>query len=195
MKKIKRFWLMEKNVLFRSYVILIYTLITVDDVVRSTYIEQGIYIKNYTGLCFVISIILAFIISLVDYALRKKIIEGICFQVIEEYSIKEQYERFLAIKKCIERFKYQNRCNLKRNVYVIEAAIERDQTYSIVFPLMITILTTLFIEKEIIPITSPIAMIMITLLVLVVLDIIFIIPRNAFIKKVIECIKKEHGLQ
>ena len=60
---------------------------------------------------------------------------------------------------------------------------------------MTTIVTALFIEKEIVPITSPVVMILITLLVLEVVEISSIIPRNAFIKKVVECIKKEHNLQ
>lgn len=195
MKKIEKFLIIEKNVLIVSYIVLIYTLTSVNYVISRIYIEEGIYIKIYGVELFVISIISAIVMALLDYIKRKEIAKGICFQVIEKYGIRDQYERFLAVKKCIESFEKNGKRNIRRNVYVIEASIERDQAYSVVFPLIITITTAIFIEKELISITSPVSMIMITLVALSVVEIVSIIPRNAFIKKVVECIKKEHKIE
>lgn len=191
----KKILSLEKNVFFVAYLIALYVLITIDFVVSDRYLEQGIYRSLHIWETFVISIILALIISVFHYIKHKKTYQGICFQVIEKYAIKDQYERFMAIKECIEKYEYLGKRNLKRNVYVIEASIERDQTYSVVFPIMITVVSALFIEKEIIPITSPVVMLLISLLVLKVVEMLSIIPRNAFIKKVVECIKNERKLQ
>lgn len=190
---IKRFWMIEKNIFIISYVITIYTLIAIGYFVSDLIIEY-ISARMEIFIIFSLTIIISFVVSLIDYIKRKEVAKGICYQVLEKCAIRDQYERFLAIKKCIETYKRHGKCNIRRNIYVIEASIERDQAYTVVFPLIITIVTALFIEKEIISILSPVSLMLFSFLVLSVKEIITIIPRNAFIKKVVECIRKENNL-
>ena len=192
MRKIKRFFMLEKNVFFVCYIIVIYMIITLDNI---AFMKNEKYVPINVILMYIVSILVAFIVALIDYHRRKEIIDGICFQVIEKYKIKDQYERFLAIKFCIETYETKEKQhNVEMNVNVIEASIERDQAYSVAYPLMITITTALFIDKEIIPVTSPLSMVLLTLLALAVIELVMIIPRNAFIKKVVESIKREKNL-
>lgn len=192
---VKRFLKIEKNILILSYILIIYTIIAIDSFTGVISKQTGKKIIVYIILMFAITFVFSLFIAFIDYRKKKELTKGICFKVLEKYEIKEQYARFLAIKKCIENYKIEGKkCNIKENVYVIEASIERDQAYSVVFPLMMTIIIALFIDKETIPMYSPIWMIMISLMAFAVIELVHIIPRNAFIKKVVEYIKKEHKI-
>lgn len=190
--KIKQIFELEKKMFVTYYIIAIYTIITIYDITCTKALEQGVYMKMNVPLIFVGAIVVALLFVLYDYHKKKGIMNGICFIVLQKYKIKEQYERFVTIKQCIETFEDEDgNCDIWMNVNVIQASIERDQAYSVVYPLMITIVTALFIDKEIIPVTSPLSMILITLVAFAVIELVMIIPRNAFIKRVVECIKKE----
>ncbi len=190
---IKRFWMIEKKTFVISYVITIYILIAISYFVSDLIIE---YISAGMEIFIIISltIIIPVVVSLIDYIKSKEVAKGICFQVLEKCAIRDQYERFLAIKKCIETYKRHGKCKIQRNIYVIEASIEHDQAYSVVFPLILTIVTALFMEKEIISFYSPVSLMIFLVLLFAVIEIITIIPRNAFIKKVVEFIRKENNL-
>lgn len=195
MKKIKQFIYVEKNTLNISYITIIYVLSAVSSFVIDELVKSGFNMLKYIVSVFVITILLSIIISIIDYTKRKETVTGLCFQVVKKYRIRDQYERFLAIKKCIETYEKYNKHNVKRNIYVVEASLERDQAYSVVFPILITVITAIFVEKEILPITSPFTMFLITVVILSVVEIVCIIPRNAFIKKVLEYTKKEHKIE
>lgn len=141
---------------------------------------------------YVISAIFTVIIYLFTYYhLKKDIINGICFRVLEKCQIKEQYKRFIEIKKCIETYKNEHgKCEIKTNVNVIAASIAYDSAKCIVYPILLTAIAF------VIPDSDNLMLIRIMLgLPMIYALLLFAhgISRNAFIKKVIECISDEQA--
>ena len=194
LKAIKRFLVYERIKLIEIYLCSIYVGIFLYEILSLNYLE---YIVKYSIeillILFGASVFLSFLVAIIHYCMNQKLVNGICFKVLEEYKFREQYERFLAIKKCIKTFTYNSeKCDVKTNISVIEAAIEHDQAYSVLFPILTTIISVLFFEKDIFSITSPILWLITSLLVVSSVNLLYQIPRNAFIKKVIENIKEEN---
>ena len=81
---------------------------------------------------------------------------------------------------------------MNSNIGVIEAAIEHDQARSVIYPVFITIISVFFYETDMISINSILGLFLVTIIVLSMLELVRQIPRNAFIKKVIENIKEEN---
>ena len=139
---------------------------------------------------YIVSAIITFIFCIVIYHRVKNIMKGLCYNVLLKCKIKEQYKRFEEIKKCIETFENESgKCDVKTNVNVISASIAFDSAKCIVYPILLTAATLVIPDSDEL---MSIRLIIGFPLFYAVMEYARGISRNAFIKKVIECISEEH---
>lgn len=155
-----------------------------------------VIVKNvniFVILDIIISLLGSLVITITELLINPQIINSLCYKVIEKNQIKEQYQRFLEIRKCIVTHKNsEGKCDIETNIGVIEAAIEHDQAQSIVVPIFVTAITAVFFETGQISVLSIGGSFIAILIILLVVELVRQIPRNAFIKKAIEKIKEEN---
>lgn len=126
----------------------------------------------------------------------QQIKDSLCFKILEKCQEMEQYQRFLDIKECITTYeKTDGECDVETNIAVVEAAIEHDQAFAIVVPILITVLTAIFFEPGEISVLSLYGSYIAILMCLIVIELVKEITRNAFIKKVVEKVKEEQKLE
>lgn len=140
-------------------------------------------------------VVFPLVIVVIHYIFSKEIRNGLWISLMEQYEILEDYKRFVGIKDCVKNYKYtidnQETEDVLTNVNVVEAIIEREKTYSVLVPILITTVTALFIENEIFA-NNIILILLFSLLILVLLkELISQLPKYAFIKKVVASIREE----
>ncbi|MBQ2901174.1 MAG: hypothetical protein IJE49_04945 [Agathobacter sp.] len=144
-------------------------------------------------LLLVVSILGSFMLILISYFRGQEKINSLYFQVAEKSMIVDQYQRYLEIKKCIETYKNtKGEVDLETNIVVIEATTEHNQAYSVGVPILLTALTAVFFSTEEISVMSPLGAFLAFLVVILSVELVNNIPRNAFTKKVVEKIKEEN---
>ena len=193
-EQMSKFWIFARLRLVVKYIIILYICMGVIYLAGPYY--MNIVLNHFDGIMYVVMgivLLISFAITFWEYKKKEDITNGICFRVLEKCEVKEQYKRYTEIKKCIETYKNADGiCDLNSNIGVIEAAIEHDQARSVIYPVFITIISVFFYETDMISINSILGLFLVTIIVLSMLELVRQIPRNAFIKKVIENIKEEN---
>lgn len=193
-KEVMTFFRLRKEVLITYFIIILYTGAFILYILK--YLNVGIIVENmhwFFVFLLVVSVLGSIGLTIKELVTNPEIINSLCYKVIEKCQIKEQYKRYLEIKECIETYNNsEEKCDLETNIAVIEAAIEYDQAHSIVVPIFITATTAIFFENGQIPVLSIGGSFLAILMILLIMALVKQIPRNAFIKKVVEKIKEEH---
>ncbi|MBO5097677.1 MAG: hypothetical protein J6B96_05110 [Agathobacter sp.] len=189
----KKILIMEKIryylfLIISMFILSIYVALSADGIVPV--IETSLVCFMLIG-CLVIPLLFV----IIHYIVNKDIRNGIWVSVAELYEIKEEYNRFWSIKECIKNYKHivnnQEINDVSMNINVIEAAIERDNTFSILTPILITVFTAVFIENDRVILEPFIYLLIIALIFTFLIDLGFQLPKNAFIKKVVINIREE----
>lgn len=190
---IKKYFVVYKQSILVCYISVLYMLIFLYEFVLEW---KGNFFDKFIDpfIVLILFYILSAIITVTMFSVfcrRKDVINGICFSVLEKCRIREQYKRFIEIKKCIETYKNEyGKCEIKTNVNVIAASIAYDNAKCIVYPILMTAIAFVISDSD----DLMLIRIMIGLPMLLALwSFAHSISRNAFIKKVIECISDEQG--
>lgn len=190
---INRMIIMEKSRYFLFFVMSMlflstYIALSADDIVPI--IDTNIVCFMLLG-CLVIPLP----IVVIHYIINKDIRNGLWIRVMELYEIKEEYNRFVGIKECIKNYKYTvNNKEIKdvlTNINVIEASIERDNTFSVLAPIFLTVFTVIFIDNNKFSFDILVLLPIIALIFLAIIELINQLPKNAFIKKVVASIRED----
>lgn len=193
-KEVIKFFCLRKTLLITYFIVILYVGAFVLYVLKHMNIDT--IVKNmdiFIVLLILVSLLGSMGLTVMDLLIHPEIMNSLCYKVIEKCQIREQYQRYLEIKECIERHNNsKGECDLETNIAVIEAAIEYDQAHSIVVPIFITATTAIFFENGQIPVLSIGGSFLAILMILLIMALVKQIPRNAFIKKVVEKIKEEH---
>lgn len=193
-KEVMKFFCLRKTLLITYFIVILYVGAFVLYVLK--HINIDIIAKNmdiFVVLLLLASLLGSTVLTVMDLIIHPEIINSLCYKVVEKCQIREQYQRYLEIKECIETHNNsKGECDLETNIAVIEAAIEHDQAHSIVVPIFITATTAIFFENEQISVLSVGGSFLAILMILLIMALVKQIPRNAFIKKVVEKIKEEN---
>lgn len=137
-----------------------------------------------------ISIALTVIMTIYVYSKNKDYFEQLYTMVCMTYKIGDEYKIYTKIKKIILTYKFNDKVDVKQNISVIQAALERDNAHSIFYSALLTIFGVILgvVNGE----DSLLNMEMIVVYLMLIVMYINAgrtIPRNSFIKKVIDTIE------
>lgn len=189
----KTFIKLYRRVFGGVYIAVLYFLILVHASLLEWLFENKVnWLINSWSTYFVLYVVAGLITSIVIYVWHKvtdQNINGLCYQVLIKCEIKDQYDRFIAVKECVETYEHEaGKCNKNTNLRVVTAAIEFDQAQCIVMPIMLTGIAFVIPNSE----NGLMLRMMIGAPLLFALcELMYVIPRNAFIKRVIESINEE----
>lgn len=147
------------------------------------------WLINSWSTYFVLYVVTGLVTSIVIYVCYRvtgQNINGLSYHVLIK---KDQYDRFIAVKKYVETYEHEaGKCNKKTNLRVVTAAIEFDQAQCIVMPIIFTGIAFVIPNSES---GLTLRMMIGAPLLLALCELMYVIPRNAFIKRVIESINEE----
>lgn len=194
-KKVLDFIKIYNKYIIAFFMMVLYILLFID-LVMVDYLEYPSIkiplIQNIFILYFVSGIV-SIVIFIVIYKDSKKIMDGLCYNVLVASNTREQYERYEKIKECIEHYKNKSgKCDIQKNVNVIYASLAFDNAKCIVYPILLTALGFIF------PDSSSFGLIEIIIgvpLFFLLWAFASAISRNEFIKKVVDSISEEHSLR
>ena len=136
-----------------------------------------------------LAIALTFGIIVYGYLNNKDYFKRLYVKVCIEYKIRDEYKNYSEIKKIIETYMFEGQLNVKQNIAVIEAAIEKEKAFNIFYSALLTICGAIIgvVYGENIFINLQM-MIIYVLLFLIYYIVGSNIPRSAFIRMVIDSI-------
>lgn len=190
---IKKYFVVYMQSILVCYISVLYMLIFLYEFILEW---KGNFFDKFVSpfIVLILFYILSAIITVTMFSVfcrQKDVINGICFSVLEKCRIREQYKRFIEIKKCIETYKDEHgKCEIKTNVNVIAASIAFDSAKCIVYPILLTAIAFVIPDSDNLVL---IRMIIGIPTICALWSFARSISRNAFIKKVIECINDEQG--
>lgn len=193
---ISNFIILYKQTIVILYIFILYLsmflyYLVIDQLIISKKLERVPSFTFSLMILYFIPAIITFISCIAIYQSVKKIINCLCYSVLLKCQIKEQYKRFEEIKKCIETFENESgKCDIKTNLNVISASIAFDRAKCVVYPILLTA------SALVIPDSDELIQMRLIIglpLLLAMWEFARGISRNAFIKKVIECISEEQG--
>ena len=132
--------------------------------------------------------IAVFIVTII-YAYRKDkdYFERLYFKVATEYKIRDDYTNYVAMRDAVISYNYKGKVDIKQNIEVIQASLDRDQAYNIYWSVLLTavgVLAGILQGKNMLDNFYAVTIYLLTLVVYMLSAIK--IPRNSFIKKVVE---------
>ena len=143
--------------------------------------------KKSKIIAFVLATIVALVVSIYRYVTGIKYFSSICYLVLEKYKIEDQYDRCYAIRECVQNYRNsEDKIDVSMNVTTLEASIAHDETFGIILPMVLSALTLFFSKAD------PIFLLHLALWMFVLIaNLLYMLPRNAFIKKVLTRIKEK----
>lgn len=135
------------------------------------------------------SVTLLVVTIVVAYKKNKNYFEQLYTIVCMNYKIRDEYKNYVEIKDIILKYRFDGKVDVKRNIAVVQAAIERDKAYSIFWSALLTVFGVLlgagYGDNSLL--SMEISM-MYLILILMYMEVGRVIPRNSFIKKVLDSI-------
>lgn len=198
-RHLKKLWIMERSrYIFLYSIIMMISFICIDFTAQNI-IEGRISSKVAMVCTFFMWYVVPLLIVIGHYCYQKDIRDGLWVSVMEQCLIKEDYKKFSEIKKCIKNYipvdDEQGAPDIITNINVVEAAIEREKTQSIIAPISITAYMALFFEDNSISLGIGFSLFLILGVMVILLELSEAMPRNAFIKKVVTSMKEEMAQQ
>lgn len=187
---LKRFFILFRSYMIASYIIVLYGLMILYYFIYSDMLDNHIIkeIPNSPTVMLVLytaSAVFNLVFYLFVYHMEKDMLNGLCYQVIEKCAERDQYKRFEEIKRCIETFRNdRDECDVKKNMNVLSSALAYDDAKSIAYPII----------ASVVKLAAPndgVGWFFGGILIVTFCFFAYRLSRNAFIKKVIECIRDE----
>lgn len=134
----------------------------------------------------VFSCALTLLFTIIAYLKNRDYFEQLYVKVCMSYKIRDEYKNFVEIKKIINTYEFNGELDVKQNIAVIQASIERDKSNSVFWSAILTacsVILGIIYGKDIL---TNWYMVIYLILFIVYMKIGMNIPRNSFISKVLD---------